>query len=150
VRELIAKRIIEAAKTGELDPIRLYSQAILGFSVDDVSMPSVSVDRNPPDSGLCIDRVHSVIIESPAGTPVSAGLSSFFSCDIAASACDRSCERSSGSTRSWVMPMEEFIHQQNLERYRKMLSEKTARTAAPNNRLADEENRDDPVSKIDS
>jgi hypothetical protein len=46
--------------------------------------------------------------------------------------------------------MEEFIHQQNLERYRKMLSEKTARTAAPNNRLADEENRDDPVSKIDS
>jgi hypothetical protein len=48
VRELIAKRIIEAAKTGELDPIRLYSQAILGFSIDDVSMPSVSVDRNPP------------------------------------------------------------------------------------------------------
>lgn len=75
VRELIAKRIIEAAKTGELDPIRLYSQAILGFSIDDVSMPSVGVDRNPPS--LCIDRVHSVIIESPAGTPLSAGLSSF-------------------------------------------------------------------------
>src|SRR4026208_1327344 len=48
VRELIAKRIIEAAKTGELDPIRLYSQAILGFSIDDMSVPSVSVDRNPP------------------------------------------------------------------------------------------------------
>ena len=78
VRELIAKRIIEAAKTGELDPIRLHSQAILEFSIDNVSMPSVSVDRNPPDSGLCIDRVHSVIIESPAGTPLSAGLSSFF------------------------------------------------------------------------
>ena len=44
----IAKRIIEAAKTGELDPIRLYSQAILGFGIDDVSMPSVGVDRNPP------------------------------------------------------------------------------------------------------
>jgi hypothetical protein len=26
---------------------------------------------------------------------------------------------------SWVMPMEEFIHQQNLERYQKMLTEKT-------------------------
>ena len=151
MRELIAKRIIEAAKTGELDPIRLYSQAILGFSVDDVSMPSVSVDRNPPDSGLCIDRVHSVIIESPAGTPVSAGLSSFFSCDIAASACDRSCERSSGSTRSWV-PMEEFIHQQNLERYRKMLSEKTHEPQRQTivRLLADEENRDDPLSKLDS
>jgi hypothetical protein len=48
VRELIAKRIIEAAKTGEFDPICLHSQAIMGFSIDDVSMPSVSVDRNPP------------------------------------------------------------------------------------------------------
>jgi hypothetical protein len=48
VRELIAKRIIEAAKTGELDPIRLHSQAILEFSIDNVSMPSVGVDLNPP------------------------------------------------------------------------------------------------------
>jgi len=48
VRELIAKRIIEAAKTGDLDPIRLHSQAILEFSIDNVSMPSVGVDRNPP------------------------------------------------------------------------------------------------------
>ncbi len=48
VREIIAKRIIEAAKNGEFDPIRLHSQAIMGFSIDDVSMPSVSVDRNPP------------------------------------------------------------------------------------------------------
>ena len=48
VRELIAKRIIEAAKTGEFDPICLHSQAIMGFSIDDVSMPSVSVDRIPP------------------------------------------------------------------------------------------------------
>ena len=44
VRELIAKRIIEAAKNGERDPIQLHSQAIMGFA----SMPSVSVDRNPP------------------------------------------------------------------------------------------------------
>jgi hypothetical protein len=48
VREFIAKRIIEAAKAGELDPICLHSQAIMGFSIDDVSVPSVSVDRNPP------------------------------------------------------------------------------------------------------
>ena len=39
VRELVAKRIIEAAKNGERDPIRLHSQAIMGFSIDDVSMP---------------------------------------------------------------------------------------------------------------
>ena len=71
VRELIAKRIIEAAKTDEFDPIRLHSQAIMGFRIDDVSMPSVSVDRNPPDSGLCFDRVHSVITESLAGPPLS-------------------------------------------------------------------------------
>jgi len=30
VRELIAKRIIEAAKNGERDPIRLQSQALRG------------------------------------------------------------------------------------------------------------------------
>ena len=52
----------------------------MGFSIDDMSVPSV--DRNPPDSGLCIDRVHSVIIESPAG-PHSAELSYFvLSCDM--------------------------------------------------------------------
>ena len=33
--------------------------------------------------------------------------------------------QSSGLGHSWVMPMEEFIHQQNLARYRKMLSEMT-------------------------
>ena len=48
VRELIAKRIIEAAKTGEFDPIRLHSQALMGFSIDDVSAPIVSVDRDLP------------------------------------------------------------------------------------------------------
>ena len=48
VREIIAKRIIEAAKNGERDPIRLHSQAIMGFSIDDVSMPVVSVGRNLP------------------------------------------------------------------------------------------------------
>ena len=54
--------------------------------------------------------------------------------------------------RSWVMPMEEFIHQQNLERYRKMLSEKTHEPQRQTivRLLADEENRDDPLSKLNS
>ena len=48
VRELVAKRIIEAAKNGERDPIRLHWQAVMGFSLDDVSMPVDSVRRNLP------------------------------------------------------------------------------------------------------
>ena len=50
VRELVAKRIIEAAKNGERDPIHLHSQAIMGFSIDDVSMPVVGVDRAAPST----------------------------------------------------------------------------------------------------
>jgi hypothetical protein len=46
VHELVAKRIIEAAKNGERDPIRLHWQAVMGFSLDDVSMPVDSVRRN--------------------------------------------------------------------------------------------------------
>jgi hypothetical protein len=48
VRELVAKRIIEAAKNGERDPIRLHWQAVMGFSIDDVSIPVDSVRRNLP------------------------------------------------------------------------------------------------------
>jgi hypothetical protein len=48
VRELVAKRIIEAAKNGERDPIRLHWQAVMGFSIDDVSMPVNSVGRDLP------------------------------------------------------------------------------------------------------
>jgi hypothetical protein len=48
VRELLARRIIEAARNGELDPARLYSQALAGFCIDDVSMPVVSVGPHPP------------------------------------------------------------------------------------------------------
>ena len=46
---------------------------------------------------------------------------------------------------SWVMPMEEFIHQQNLGRYRKMLSEKTHEPQRQTilRLLADEETRDE-------
>jgi hypothetical protein len=52
---------------------------------------------------------------------------------------------------TWVMPMEEFIHQQNLERYRKMLSEKTHEPQRQTivRLLADEETRDDRLSKLD-
>ena len=48
VRVLLAKRIIEAARNGELDPVRLHSQALMDFSIDDVSMPVVSVGRTAP------------------------------------------------------------------------------------------------------
>jgi hypothetical protein len=48
VRELIAKRIVEAAINGELDPIRLHSQALMGFSIDDLSIPVASVGHTAP------------------------------------------------------------------------------------------------------
>jgi type IV secretory pathway component VirB8 len=48
VRELVAKRIIEVAKNGERDPIRLHWQAVMGFSFDEVSIPVNSVRRNLP------------------------------------------------------------------------------------------------------
>jgi hypothetical protein len=48
VHDLVAKRIIEAAKNGERDPIRLHWQAVMGFSIDDVSMPVDSVGRDFP------------------------------------------------------------------------------------------------------
>jgi hypothetical protein len=48
VPELIAKRIIEAAKNGERDPMRLHWQAVMGFSLDEVSMCVDSEGRNLP------------------------------------------------------------------------------------------------------
>ncbi len=47
-RELIAKRIIDAAKNGERDPARLYRQALKAFRIEDMSMLVVSVGRAPP------------------------------------------------------------------------------------------------------
>jgi hypothetical protein len=38
VREIIAKRIIDAAKNGERDPDRLHEQALKAFGIDDTSM----------------------------------------------------------------------------------------------------------------
>ena len=38
VREIIAKRIIDAAKSGERDPARLHEQALIPFGIEDMSM----------------------------------------------------------------------------------------------------------------
>ena len=47
-RELIAKRIIDAAKNGERDPARLDRQALKAFRIEDMSMLVVSVGRARP------------------------------------------------------------------------------------------------------
>jgi hypothetical protein len=47
-RALIAKLIIEAAKNGERDPIRIHSQALKEFSIEDVSVQTISVARKIP------------------------------------------------------------------------------------------------------
>ena len=48
VPEIIAYLIIQAAKTGERDPARLYEQVLNAFSIEDMSMPLVSVGRDLP------------------------------------------------------------------------------------------------------
>jgi hypothetical protein len=48
VREIIAKRIINVAKNGERDPIRLHEQALIPFGIEDMSMLVVSVGRDLP------------------------------------------------------------------------------------------------------
>jgi hypothetical protein len=48
VRELIAKRIIAAATNGQVDPIRLQSQALVGFGIDGGSVPVASVGCTAP------------------------------------------------------------------------------------------------------
>ena len=48
VPEIIAYRIIAAAKNGERDPARLYEQALKVFGIDDMSMLVVSVGRDLP------------------------------------------------------------------------------------------------------
>jgi hypothetical protein len=48
VPEIIANRIITAAKNGERDPARLYEQALKVFGMDDTSMLVVSVGPKPP------------------------------------------------------------------------------------------------------
>ena len=47
-RELIAKRIIAAAKNGERDPARLCEQALIPFGIEDMSMLVISLGRDSP------------------------------------------------------------------------------------------------------
>jgi hypothetical protein len=53
-RVLLAKRIIEAARNGEFDPVRLYSRALMGFCIDEGSMPVVSVGRTAPSPAYAV------------------------------------------------------------------------------------------------
>jgi hypothetical protein len=48
VHEIIAKRIVAAAKNGMRDPIQLHEQALKAFDIEGMSTPSVSVDRDVP------------------------------------------------------------------------------------------------------
>jgi hypothetical protein len=48
VREIIAKRIIDAPKNGERDPAHLHEQALIPFGIEDMSMLVVSVGRDLP------------------------------------------------------------------------------------------------------
>jgi hypothetical protein len=48
VREIIAKRIIDAAKNGERGPARLQEQALIPFGIEDMSMLVVSIGRDFP------------------------------------------------------------------------------------------------------
>ncbi|MGO8973758.1 MAG: hypothetical protein ACLQNV_09545 [Steroidobacteraceae bacterium] len=55
-RELIAKRIIEAAKNGERDPVRLYEQSLIPFDIEDMSMLVVSVVAIPHSQPMLRSR----------------------------------------------------------------------------------------------
>ncbi|HEX2655351.1 MAG TPA: hypothetical protein VHN11_17095 [Xanthobacteraceae bacterium] len=48
LRELIAARIIEVAKTGERDPACLHSRALMALFKADVSAAAVGIVRNVP------------------------------------------------------------------------------------------------------
>ena len=58
-RELIAKRIIDAAKYGERDPAHLHRQVLIPFGIEDISVVSIARGDPVPGSvpGLCLDRV---------------------------------------------------------------------------------------------
>jgi len=52
--EIIANLVIAAAKNGERDPARLYTQALKGFGISDRAMPTVGVG---PDRCVPIDAL---------------------------------------------------------------------------------------------
>jgi hypothetical protein len=66
VPEIIAYLIIQAAKTGERDPARLYEQVLNAFSIEDMSMPVVSVGSDLPVPAYCFGHANSVILREPA------------------------------------------------------------------------------------
>lgn len=49
VPEIIANRIVAAAKNGERDVARLHEQALQAFGIEDKSMMVVNVGRDIPD-----------------------------------------------------------------------------------------------------
>ena len=53
VREILAKRIIDAAENGERDPIRLREHALIPFGREDLSM-FVSAGHRPPDPAYAL------------------------------------------------------------------------------------------------
>jgi hypothetical protein len=48
VPEIVAYLIIQAAKTGEREPARLYGKVLKAFRIEDMSMPVVSVGSDVP------------------------------------------------------------------------------------------------------
>ena len=54
VHELIARRIIEAAQTGECDQTRLRSQALFGFFMEDILVPAVSIVPEIPNPAYAL------------------------------------------------------------------------------------------------
>jgi hypothetical protein len=55
VPEIIANRIIAAAKVGECEAARLYEQALKDFGIEDMSVPVFSVARDAPVPGSVPD-----------------------------------------------------------------------------------------------
>jgi hypothetical protein len=67
VREIIATRIIAAAKNDERDPARLHEQALIPFGIENLSMQVSSVDRAPAASACA--RPRNSVILSPVSSP---------------------------------------------------------------------------------
>lgn len=65
VRERIAKRIIEAAKSGERDPVRLRSHALMACGIDESVHPIVGIAGNFPRPDPCSGGSKDVIIVGP-------------------------------------------------------------------------------------
>ena len=56
VREIMAKRIIEAAKMGERDPSRLYRHALNELGINETTARQLAAWAKPPSVGASITR----------------------------------------------------------------------------------------------